>query len=171
MVVSRDVIFDKRSAIELQSELEATDFDFSGDFKMEDNTLGSLDFEVDHEDSVSTTDENNQNGEEEHETGKSDESEQPQEPIHEYENSGTEISQDSRNETPEIEELRTILRSGHVSKPPKSRWKSFLMPEQHIALLSTGSREIPNLYKQAISGPDAKFWQKGIDSEIESLKK
>ena len=43
--------------------------------------------------------------------------------------------------------------------------------EHHNALIAPASKEIPISYKEAISGPDVKFWQKAIDSEIESLKK
>ena len=75
----------------------------------------------------------------------------------------------------EPEELESsgglVMKSGRVSKPPGSWWKSYSAIEQHNALIATSSKDIPKSYKEAVTGPDAQFWQRGIDSEISSLKK
>lgn len=43
--------------------------------------------------------------------------------------------------------------------------------KQHNARIATFMEKIPKSYKEAVSGPDARFWQKGIDPDIASLKK
>jgi hypothetical protein len=64
-----------------------------------------------------------------------------------------------------------VLRSGRVSRPPGSWWNASFAKEHHNALMASASRNIPQSYEEATTGPDAKFWQRGIDSEIASLKK
>lgn len=60
--------------------------------------------------------------------------------------------------------------SGPVCKPPGNCWSISDASEQHNALVATSRNSILTSDEEAISGIDAKFWKRGIDSEIESLK-
>ena len=64
-----------------------------------------------------------------------------------------------------------MTRSGRISKPSGSWWSALSIIEEHNALAAISTKEVPKTYKEAISGPDADFWKKGIESEISSLKK
>jgi len=73
--------------------------------------------------------------------------------------------------SPRSDSAGQVLRSGRVSKPPGSWWNTTSETEHHNALVATATMEIPKSFKEAVSGPNANFWKKGIYSEIESLKK
>ena len=66
---------------------------------------------------------------------------------------------------------RQVLRSGWVSRPPGNWWNATASTEDHNALIAIATKDNPKSYKEAVSGSDARFWQKGIDSEISFLKK
>jgi len=77
-----------------------------------------------------------------------------------------ESSSEERNDT-----RSQVTRSGRISKPPGSWWSALSIIEEHNALAAISTKEVPKTYKEAISGPDADFWKRGIESEISSLKK
>ena len=56
----------------------------------------------------------------------------------EYENIGTSSNADLSDE-PDQPKSPTILRSGRVSKPPGSWWKSFATSENHNALVASAT--------------------------------
>ena len=63
---------------------------------------------------------------------------------------------------------QAVRRSSRVSKPRTSWWRSnfaTLLSHAHVAI------EGPKTYKQAMNGPRAAFWQKGIDKELASQAK
>ena len=64
-----------------------------------------------------------------------------------------------------------VLNSGRVNKPPSTWCRAYPAIGQHNAIIATSSNEIPKSYKEAATGPDAKFWERGIDSETDSLKR
>ena len=64
-----------------------------------------------------------------------------------------------------------MTRSGRISKPPGSWWSALAATEEHNALAAIATREVLKTYKGAMSGPDADFREKGIDSKISTPKK
>ena len=78
----------------------------------------------------------------------------------------------SQVETPTVPVVNptpAVRRSSRVSKPPGSWWQSnfavALLSHAHVAI------EGPKTFKQAVNGPRAAFWQKGIDKELASQTK
>ena len=67
------------------------------------------------------------------------------------------------------EVLVPLRRSTRVRKPPTEWWTAMLA----ASLLSHGHvvSSIPNSYREAVTGPKAAFWQKGIDKELASHAK
>ena len=94
------------------------------------------------------------------------EDEEPQIDVHESQVPHSEIDQPSNGEDED-----TVLRSGRVSSAPGEWWKVFPGRKKHNALLSFATTDVPNTYKQAVSSPDAKFWNGGIDAEVHSIRK
>ena len=166
VVISRDVLFDEKSNVEFESDLEIQNFDFSNEFEVDKNDLVGLGItDPTVESSTTNEEEIGKEGESGHDEDACDKSDCINQ------ESESELEHDIEENLTEDENSGTVLRSGRISKPPTSWWKTFSTSEQDRALIATSSRKIPTSYTEAISGPDASFWKEGIDSEIESLKK
>ena len=175
-VESRDVTFDESSIVGFSSELESGKVDFSEVVDCEEGEQISLELSTQQTQANNSSSMNNENT-------STDSSNEPEDNT----NASASTSSDSDHEVPDSaeddqnddEETETervtsdghVLRSGRVSKTPGSWWRAYSAKEQHNALMATSTRQIPNSYNEAVTGPDAKFWKQGIDSELASLKK
>ena len=81
----------------------------------------------------------------------------------------TEDKNTSGTETSQQEVTSQLRRSSRVRKPPGPWWKAMVTTE--LLIPTNGATEVPSSYKQAMNGPRASFWQKGIDKELASQKK
>ena len=170
VVVSRDVTFDESSAASCGLDSAENHFECAEQTgKGEAEEIVKLDTQCEVSADIETTVPENLNNE----TAKeNDQSEQDMNQIQEQQNETSHIDDETMNQVDEPDSSGgQITKSGRVSKPPGTWWRAHSTIEQHNALMATASMEIPKTYKEAVTGPNAKFWKKGIDSEIASLKK
>ena len=176
IVISRDVVFDENSNVDFESQKS---FEFAD---AENGETVSLDLtEDDSEVLIDDKDDDpaQQIGEDQDADSNHESSNNHDQPVVHNDNEEVDVSNeqfrsDSEDEQVNEKQPETVLRSGRVSKPPRSWWSALTTSEKekipHSAFIATATRDVPNSFKEATTGPDAIFWQKGIDSEIESLK-
>ena len=182
VVVSRDVLFDEKDGVDLGPEMEYLDDDTSKNFVGSETKSVRFDLGPDihtEEPSNNEIESTDQDTETEMETELETEMDIGQDQDDDFDpnatslNSGTETQEndtDSHDDQASDEQPETVLQSGRVSKPPTEWWRAFSSTKNHNALLSSAVKDAPNTFKEAVSSPDSKFWQTGIDSEVKSLK-
>lgn len=186
VVVSRDVIFD---------ESRTPKFDTNQNFVHNENDCNERMVSLEHENIVDTAIENASSQMEADETAEAETAQNTQIdgvslPGHDDGNDfEEELDADFEGGNPESEgpnddhssepldeganadgaQQPTLRRSVRTRKAPGAWWKAFITVEPDFrGLLTT---ETPLSYKQAVTGPNAKFWKSGIDRELSSLVK
>ena len=175
VVISRDVVFDEKSTGEYKLIFDSVELDHSEMYKLSEEKIG-----VDIEEEAEIMNAEDSSGIAEPgqgaELSTADESQNAGdvEDADRFE-VGTDVSTDPVADDLESDETGSaaakVTRSGRVSKPPGSWWRAYSAHVQYSALISTATKPLPTSFKQAVNGPDSRFWLQGIKSELESLKK
>ncbi len=174
VMVSRDVLFDEKDGVDHGPEMEYLDDDTSKNFIGTETKSVRFDLSSDIHTEEPSDIENlstDQETESEMEMGQDqDENLEPQDHSNDSEPDNHEIDTDNQDDQATDEQPETVLQSGRVSKPPTEWWRASSSTRSHNALLSSAVKDAPGTFKEAVSSPDSKFWQTGIDSEVKSLK-
>ncbi len=182
VVISRDVLFDELDGVDFGPDVNYMDDDNSKSFGEVDKKTVRFDLGSSNVNETQSSPNmgiqpsgpvvacNEPDTEQETETAQDDvENSESQGSPTELQSNVPDVDSTQQDVTAQ-EDAETVLRSGRVSKPPGSWWRAYSTTEHHNALLATATKDVPNTYKQAVSGPDAGFWQEGIKSEADSLR-